>query len=528
MNIALNVPNNKELFLTKNKFIFKKNDEYLNSNFKPTYKSCLVEKENFAMSDNERAISYAYDDLGRLLAVNYFKEQTHNYEYDYRGYLIRDNNLRIEYDNNGNILKKGNVTYTYDSVIKDRLIKVGNETIEYDANNPLIPTKYLDKRLKFEGKKLKEVTKNNKTSYFYYDEQGYLIKKIDGNGKATNFVYENGKLLYLKKDNDEFDFLYDENNLLYGFILNKCDTYYYLRDIFNNILGILGSQGEIIVSYEYDAFGKIINTEDLSSIQLGTINPFKYKGYYYDEETELYYLKSRFYDANVGRFISSDSINYLDQYSVNGLSLYAYCKNDPINKYDPTGKIAISLIVGLVVSFIIGTTASAISQHCKDGDVNRLQASVDGLFAVASTALAYTGIGLIGSIAAGAGMGFAQYTLDSAVFHDDFSWSDALIATGLGALGGLASGRGAQHFKSIASNIDDTGKTGIKAILTAFDRYGTGAGYQKIMNLRGGRVANSLAKSISQNFTKSTLIIWGTTAATYVLSYAFGQIGRGF
>ena len=103
-----------------------------------------------------------------------------------------------------------------------------------------------------------------------------------------------------------------------------------------------------------------------------------------------------------------------------------------------------------------------------------------------------------------------------------------MIATGLWALGGLASGRGAQHFKSIASNIDDTGKTGIKAILTAFDRYGTGAGYQKIMNLRGGRVANSLAKSISQNFTKSTLIIWGTTAATYVLSYALGQIGRGF
>ena len=122
MNIALNVPNNKELFLTKNKFIFKKNDEYLNSNFKPTYKSCLVEKENFAMSDNERAISYAYDDLGRLLAVNYFKEQTHNYEYDYRGYLISDNNL----------------------------------SIEYDTNNPLIPTKYLDKRLKFEEKDLKK------------------------------------------------------------------------------------------------------------------------------------------------------------------------------------------------------------------------------------------------------------------------------------------------------------------------------------------------------------------------------------
>ena len=111
----------------------------------------------------------------------------------------------------------------------------------------------------------------------------------------------------------------------------------------------------------------------------------------------------------------------------------------------------------------VGKTASAISQYAQYGDVNWLQASVDGLFAVASTALAYTGIGLIGSIAAVAGMDLAQYTLDSAIFHDDFSWFGALIATGLGALGGLASGRGAQHFKSIGSNLDDTGRTGVNA-----------------------------------------------------------------
>ena len=180
------------------------------------------------------------------------------------------------------------------------------------------------------------------------------------------------------------------------------------------------------------------------------------------------------------------------------------------------------------MSFAIGTTASAISQYAQYGDVNWLQASVDGLFAVASTALAYTGIGVIGSIAAGAGMGLAQYTLDSAVFHDDFSLSGAIIATGLGALGGLASWRGAQHYKSIGSNLDETGRTGVKAILTAFDRYGTGAGYQKVMNLWGGRVANSLAKSISQNFTKSALIIWGTTAASYKASYWLNKIDWGF
>ena len=70
---------------------------------------------------------------------------------------------------------------------------------------------------------------------------------------------------------------------------------------------------------------------------------------------------------------------------------------------------------------------------------------------------------------------------DSAVFHDDLSWSSALITTGLGALEGFVSGRGAQHFKSIENNLDDTGRTGVKAILTAFDKYGTSACYQKYL-----------------------------------------------
>ena len=276
--------------------------------------------------------------------------------------------------------------------------------------------------------------------------------------------------------------------------------------------------------YVYETFGKVYAVSGRNDFPMHIM----YKGYYYDEETQLFWVSSRYYSPELCRWLSPDSIEYLDPSSINELNLYAYCGNDPINKYDPSGHFAISLLVGLAVSFVIGSAASAISQYVQYGDVNWLQVGVDGLFALGSTALAYTGIGLIGSIAAGAGMGLAQYTLDSAVFHDDFSWSGALIATGLGALGGLASGRGAQHFKSIGSNLDDTGRTGVKAILTAFDKYGTGAGYQKVMNLWGGRVANSLAKSISQNFTKSALIIWGTTAATYGLSYGLGQIDWGF
>ena len=283
-----------------------------------------------------------------------------------------------------------------------------------------------------------------------------------------------------------------------------------------------------MVKYDYTAYGEIVEVYDNTNYELSKINPFRYKGYYYDEESKMYYCKTRYYVPEWCRWLNTDSPLFLDFNNIQSTNLFSYCGNDPVNNIDPNGNFAISLIVGLVVSFAIGTTASAISQCAQYGEVNLLQAGVDGLFAVASTVLAYTGIGLIGSIAAGAGMGFVQYTLDSAVFHDDFNWSGALIATGLGALGGLASGRGAQHFKSIGSNLDDTGRTAAKAILTAFDKYGTGTGYQKVMNLWGSRLASSFAKSISQNFTKSALIIWGTTAATYGLSYGLGQIDWGF
>lgn len=179
--------------------------------------------------------------------------------------------------------------------------------------------------------------------------------------------------------------------------------------------------------------------------------------------------------------------------------------------------------MGIAVSFAIGCAGSATFQYIQYGNVNRWQAGVDGLFAAASTALAYTGISWFGSVIAGAGMSMAQYTVDSAIFRKDFAWSGLLTTGFWGALGGLASGRGAQHYKAIGSNLDETGRTGVKAILTAYDRYGTGTGYQKVMNLWSGRVADSLSKSISQNFSKSVPIIWGATGITYVACYYTGM-----
>ena len=162
----------------------------------------------------------------------------------------------------------------------------------------------------------------------------------------------------------KLEFLYDEKDILYGFIKNNNERYYYIRDALGNILGIINQNGQIVVQYSYTSYGTCSISGNTS---LGNENPFRYKGYYYDVETSLYYLITRYYDPEIGRFISPDSVDYLDPQSINGLNLYAYCGNDPINKYDPTGHFALTATALVWIAFgasaFVGATASVISQE---------------------------------------------------------------------------------------------------------------------------------------------------------------------
>ena len=100
----------------------------------------------------------------------------------------------------------------------------------------------------------------------------------------------------------------------------------------------------IIVKYSYDAYGNIL--EEVSN-EIGLLNLFRYKGYYYDNETKLYYCNSRYYSSELCRFISIDSINYLEPENINGLNLYCYCMNDPINNVDHSGYFGIVVLIGV-------------------------------------------------------------------------------------------------------------------------------------------------------------------------------------
>ena len=94
---------------------------------------------------------------------------------------------------------------------------------------------------------------------------------------------------------------------------------------------------------------------------IGNLNPFRYRGYYYDTETELYYLQTRYYDPETGRFITIDGIEYLDPETINGLNLYAYCGNNPVMNVDPTGTFFLmALLIGLIAGAVIGGAVNGV------------------------------------------------------------------------------------------------------------------------------------------------------------------------
>ena len=122
-------------------------------------------------------------------------------------------------------------------------------------------------------------------------------------------------------------------------------------------MAIVDNLGYPVVKYTYDAWGNYSVDYDDSGYAVGYANPFTYRGYFYDNGLGLYYLKSRYYDPKTGRFISQDSIEYLDPESINGLNLYAYCGNNPVMYVDYNGNYAVSTIlavVGLIALLMTG------------------------------------------------------------------------------------------------------------------------------------------------------------------------------
>ncbi len=347
------------------------------------YNGTNILEENLA---EYYGFSYDYDSNGNITAEYEYDAEggenlRYSYVYDELNQLVRYNDnvssprrsYTFTYDNAGNILSKSTyayrtgtlgtalstINYTYDDTWADKLIQYNGVTIDYDnIGNPL---SLMGATLSWSGRQLDsyEITDENTDETtrieYSYDEDGLRHRKsIYVNDVLTeeyNYTWANGKLVnqvYTTYQNNTstsyaVKFIYDSFDTPQGFILNNDKTYLYLKNIQGDIISVINESGETVLSYVYNAWGEFeqkVGAGDSNTIELmKKFLPFAYRGYCYDYDTGLYYLQSRYYSPEIGRFINTDDtqIAIATQGTILGANLFAYCENNPINYVDYFG-----------------------------------------------------------------------------------------------------------------------------------------------------------------------------------------------
>ena len=310
-----------------------------------------------------------YDSNGRLVKILDSGSSTTTratYGYDQQGQLtsakVGGTSYTYTYDTAGNIQSKkvGSTTtnYTYgNSAWRDLLTAYGGNTITYSGGNP---TKYYDGSTFTwtQGRRLATAKVGSTNISYTYDMAGVRSSKTVGSTKY-DFTTLSGLVTRQTGGGKTIDFVYDENNQPLAMKYNNT-LYYYVLNAQGDVVRIINSSRSVVASYTYDPWGKIIS----SSGTLADINPLRYRGYYYDSETGFYYLQSRYYDPEIGRFINADSYASTDATGLLSTNMFAYCENDPVNRSDPSGEL-----FGTISGLIVGGLTGALSAYINGDDI---------------------------------------------------------------------------------------------------------------------------------------------------------------
>lgn len=379
--------------------------------------SNLISKIDFASGKNiNDTLTYRYDKKGNITEVRQFNKLMARYKYDSLSRIVREDNVNFnttttyEYDSGGNILNKK----IYDFTIIDNL--------DFEKEKELIPYIYpikgwRDQLQSYNGKDFNYDEAGNPTTFknntlewicgrqlkkfgdiadFTYNANGIRTTKF-ANGYTTYYYLDGNKIVRQSDSLHKLDFYYGSEGVCGFHILSKNiagqtiidANYFYKKNAQNDIIGIIDNNGKQIARYTYDAWGnqksEYLKTNTLENGEtiddfvafddeliynnineinqfIAHKNPFRYRSYYYDFETHLYYLNSRYYDPEIGRFVNADNIDTLDisKIVINGLNLYAYCLNNPVNEIDENG-YAVGWLLGLLIAALIGAGVGAVA-----------------------------------------------------------------------------------------------------------------------------------------------------------------------
>jgi RHS repeat-associated protein len=250
---------------------------------------------------------YTYDATGNRLTKKVIQGgnvTTTTYTYDDADQLVSVNGTSYSYDANGNLISDGQRTYTYDA--QNRLTSVKDS-----GGNTIASFTYYANGLR------KTMTTTSGTITFHYDENNNVTYETDQNGNVVaSYTYD------------------DENRPV---SMTRGGTlYFYQYNAHGDVVALTDTSGTVVATYTYDAFGNLLSST-------GTVvNPYLYAGYRYDQETGLYYLQSRYYNPNTGRFLTRDTFG---GFTKDPLSLhkYLYANNNPVMNIDPNGYYAKTL-----------------------------------------------------------------------------------------------------------------------------------------------------------------------------------------
>ena len=490
--------------------IYKKSYTYTNVADGQT--STQVARVRYA-ADNSSSVSafnlnYTYDEVGNISAITTgFVRGAASYTYDQQGQLTQETNYygtnTYTYDTYGNIrsetrkLNSGTTTtyeYGYEDTNGwlDLLTSYRGHSISYDAiGNPT--NWYNGTSWTFtwqNGRQLARAVGSGTTAGYTYDVAGIRDSKTVTTTSGTityNYLTQNGQVVRqtwtdLGNVSHVMDFIYDNNGKPYAFYYDGT-LYYYITNLQGDVIRIIDTAGATICTYTYDAWGRLLNS---STNQIFKANPIRYRGYYYDTESGLYYLGSRYYDPAVKRFVNSDGFASTGQGFI-GCNMFVYCNNSPVSNSDSQGMILETVgaaILGGALAGAVVSAASSVFNAAVNGDsvslktvgAAALQGAVEG--AISGLSVLSPAAPVLCAMANGAISGVISSCSGASVSEVAISSASAFAGTLVGGLlpeapGGDSFGLKTAYYAAVGFYVGE----GVEALATS-----TRAAYRIVTN----------------------------------------------